>query len=605
MRTAIARVGLGLLLCGLPGLAAAQDTASASAPAPATLAYLDGRVDLDREGVSDSASAPTLLVDGDRVRTRDGRAEVVFADGSLLHIDRDTHVEWLGPGHMRLLDGRVTFRVSASATAYLVDTAPGAVRLEPRGEYTLALTSGGPELQLSIVRGVGELEGAAERTVVRGGETLSVDDSGRPTLQRYNSARFDDFTRWSYERANGGAQGASAQYLPPELRAYGWSFDRYGRWDYAPSYGYVWYPTVAVGWRPYSHGGWRHTRYGWTWFGLDPWAGPTHHFGRWGFSGAAWFWIPNRVWGPAWVSWAHSPGYVSWSPLGWNGRPVFGFWNRPGRPYYDPWRAWTAIPRRHFGQRGPVQPWIIDGRRLPDSSRRAFVTASAPPAPVGDAARGDYAVPRPSRASGRPGPAEALGTGSVGAGRSRRGDYAVPRATAPAASWPTPEAARPAPSSTPRAESVPGGVRRQPRVSVPPAPQGAPALPDTAPVNRGTAPTIRDTAPTTMRRQDDPRTRSEYAVPRRSPDGGYRPQDADVFRGRNRARDQGPPPAGGQTSGQSSQPTREQSPRAVGREGASERSRAGGEGRPAAPPRESRPSNGEGTSRGASRRPPK
>ena len=94
--------------------------------------------------------------------------------------------------------------------------------------------------------------------------------------------------------------------------------------SYEASYGYVWYPTVSVGWRPYYHGRWATLRpYGWTWIGADPWAWPTHHYGRWGFSAGAWFWIPGRSWAPAWVSWAYAPGYVSWCPLGWNNRPIF------------------------------------------------------------------------------------------------------------------------------------------------------------------------------------------------------------------------------------------------------------------------------------------
>ena len=33
--------------------------------------------------------------------------------------------------------------------------------------------------------------------------------------------------------------------------------------------------------------------------------------------------FPGRTWGPAWVSWASAPDYVSWCPLGFDGRPVF------------------------------------------------------------------------------------------------------------------------------------------------------------------------------------------------------------------------------------------------------------------------------------------
>ncbi len=68
----------------------------------------------------------------------------------------------------------------------------------------------------------------------------------------------------------------------------------YGAWQNEPTYGYVWYPRVRPGWRPYYYGRWTTLRpWGWTWIGSDPWAWPTHHYGRWGFSAGSWFWIPG------------------------------------------------------------------------------------------------------------------------------------------------------------------------------------------------------------------------------------------------------------------------------------------------------------------------
>ena len=116
----------------------------------------------------------------------------------------------------------------------------------------------------------------------------------------------------------------SADYLPQDLQTYGNTFDQYGSWQHDPSYGNVWYPSVGPEWRPYSYGSWSPIRsYGWTWIGLDAWAWPTHHYGRWGYARNSWFWIPGRVWAPAYVSWASAPGYVSWCPLGFDERAVF------------------------------------------------------------------------------------------------------------------------------------------------------------------------------------------------------------------------------------------------------------------------------------------
>jgi hypothetical protein len=144
------------------------------------------------------------------------------------------------------------------------------------------------------------------------------------------------------------APSRSATYLPQDLQTYGSTFDQYGSWQYDQPYGYVWYPQVGPDWRPYSYGSWSPIRsYGWTWIGAEVWAWPTHHYGRWGFAHNAWFWIPGRAWGAAWVSWSFADDYVSWCPLGWNSRPVFALsiGSRRG------WDYWT-VPRRTFETRG-------------------------------------------------------------------------------------------------------------------------------------------------------------------------------------------------------------------------------------------------------------
>jgi hypothetical protein len=149
------------------------------------------------------------------------------------------------------------------------------------------------------------------------------------------------------------AASRSASYLPTDLRPYGNTFDQYGSWQYDAAYGYVWYPSVGPEWRPYFHGSWSPIRsYGWTWIGLDAWAWPTHHYGRWGYARNAWFWIPGRTWGAAWVSWSFADDYVSWCPLGYDSRPVFALAIGSRRA----WDYWT-VPRRTFASRGYVHDY--------------------------------------------------------------------------------------------------------------------------------------------------------------------------------------------------------------------------------------------------------
>lgn len=190
----------------------------------------------------------------------------------------------------------------------------------------------------------------------------------------------------------------SSSYLPQDLKMYGATFDQYGSWRYAPDYGYVWYPMVAADWRPYYHGYWEPVRsYGWTWIGTDVWAWPTHHYGRWGFSRGSWFWVPDRRFAGAWVSWGTAPGYVSWCPLGFDNRPVFAL--SAGRR--DPWWGWTVVSRSHFGSHGSfAHRNAVEPRQLPPQT--TFVTQSPPMAVPrhvsnGAAAGAGVAVPRDRR----------------------------------------------------------------------------------------------------------------------------------------------------------------------------------------------------------------
>jgi len=91
----------------------------------------------------------------------------------------------------------------------------------------------------------------------------------------------------------------------------------FGYWVDMPGHGYVWIPNqVEYGWRPYTHGRWMWTDFGWTWVSEYRWGWAPFHYGRWGWDdGFGWFWVPGHTWGPAWVSWRHGTTYLGWAPL--------------------------------------------------------------------------------------------------------------------------------------------------------------------------------------------------------------------------------------------------------------------------------------------------
>lgn len=404
-------LALAVVVC--PRAFAQSSPPDADGVAPAHVAYVEGTASLEREGRADNAPLNMPLLSGDRLKTADGRVEVLFGDGSALHMDARTTIDVQSDDLVRLIEGRLRLNIvgPARTIAYRVDSPAGSVRITQPGEYRLALLRGDQEtqLELAVLRGAGEIFTDEGTTPVRAGERAYASAGLAPSYPySYNSANWDSFDRWSESRRDA-RLGVSTQYLPSEVRTYASTFDEYGDWRYQPSYGYVWYPRVAVGWRPYYYGRWAsYPRYGWTWVGADAFAWPTHHYGRWGFTAGAWFWIPAARWAPAYVSWAYSPGYVSWCPLGFDNRPVIGiniFSVRPG--YYASSRAWTVIASSRFGRDGYVHQRAVNWDRFDRSHRPTFEIGRSAPAYRG------VAVPRNS-------------TGTRSAGNTVEGRNATP-----------------------------------------------------------------------------------------------------------------------------------------------------------------------------------
>ena len=144
----------------------------------------------------------------------------------------------------------------------------------------------------------------------------------------------------------------------------------YGHWEWVPEYGRVWVPAVATGWRPYVYGRWVLTDWGWTWVSDDPWAWAAYHYGSWGFTvGVGWFWVPGRIWAPAWVTWRWGFGFCTWAPIGPRGFVGWGF--------HHP--AWVAVRAEHFTQ--PISVHVVAVQQTSVIVQRASPLAGPRAAP--------------------------------------------------------------------------------------------------------------------------------------------------------------------------------------------------------------------------------
>ncbi|WP_199117208.1 DUF6600 domain-containing protein [Pedobacter sp. ASV28] len=143
----------------------------------------------------------------------------------------------------------------------------------------------------------------------------------------------------------GATQKAVAQYDDVSLQTFYDELSPYGTWIKDPEYGYVWRPDVDQDeFRPYyTNGRWAMTEYGNTWVSNYDWGWAPFHYGRWIYNRYnRWIWLPDTVWGPAWVSWRSGGGYYGWAPLG----PSISININIGRGYAVPDFCWNFIPQR-------------------------------------------------------------------------------------------------------------------------------------------------------------------------------------------------------------------------------------------------------------------
>lgn len=264
---------------------------------PAYVSAISGDARLDRDGEVTRDFEQVPLLTGDQLRTTRGRVEVLFTDGSVIALDEYSAVTVDTESTWRLHTGRM--KVVSRSAAFAVDAAPiGAARLSGGGDYLITVAvnrRGDPEMELAVARGSAELENALGRTLVRPGTRALTTEAYAPSVPYAFSSPRDEFERWteSLEHDRYGAE--SVRYLPVELRAYGGDFDRHGYWSRHASYGWVWYPRVAVGWQPFHSGRWTFVvNFGYSWVGSSRWEWPTHHYGRWDRVGSRWCWVPMR-----------------------------------------------------------------------------------------------------------------------------------------------------------------------------------------------------------------------------------------------------------------------------------------------------------------------
>lgn len=334
------------------------------------LNYVNGDVYIQRaEDLGFEEGTVNLpIVQGDKLGTRDGRAEIHFGKKNYLRIDGYTQIDFVRlPSRendvvsLNLLSGNIYLRINAldRERGFEVHSPDGSFYILEEGLYRFEVKENRETVAYAAE---GSIEAAGEEgsEMIRSGERLVAADGFFTSGPNYSYASYEDsFSEWNRGRDIFHNRYVRRSYLPTELYDYESELDYYGQWVYERPYGYVWVPDVYhYTWRPYYNGRWIwYPICGWTWVSYDPWGWCVSHYGRWHWRlGLGWYWIPTSYWSPAWVHWYHGYDYIGWCPLSYYNRPVViinnTFYGRYSDRYYPAHsRALTVVHKNQLSAR--------------------------------------------------------------------------------------------------------------------------------------------------------------------------------------------------------------------------------------------------------------
>jgi len=296
------------------------------------LRFLEGDVQVKTEDTAEwlPASINMPLINGDHVWVPDnGRAELMLRNGTVIRLDRNSYLEILAmeEGYNRFyLDIGHTYiytKLNAS-DAIIFETPTASFYVYGRSIARIDVSDREDSAAVSVLLGTVYADGGTGK--------LKINPSDRIVFYKNDSyprltaiAPPDQWEQWNKQRDRDLGLALSAPtsaYLPDELSAYYYDFERNGRWTYEPEYGYVWMPTTIVerDWSPYRMGRWVWMHGDYVWISYESWGWVPHHYGRWAFiQSTGWCWIPPArgavYWGPGFVGWVSTPIYISWVPL--------------------------------------------------------------------------------------------------------------------------------------------------------------------------------------------------------------------------------------------------------------------------------------------------
>jgi hypothetical protein len=297
------------------------------------LSEVKGEVQLDRQTGKgfESAMANLPVIEGERLKTGNGVAEVEFEDNSTVRVAQNSLVEFprlelLPSGakasSLTVVQGMVYVSlVNTKGNEFTVNVGQNKINLPPDSHIRLQLTA--DQATMAVMHGEAMVEQTSGTTTVDKNKTmtLSLASESQPVIAK--SVTQEPLDSWDHDAvqyhksfANASSYGNSPySYGINDMNYYG-SFINGG----AGCGGSLWRPYFAsASWDPYGSGAWAYyPTAGYSWVSPYPWGWTPYHYGSWGFcQGIGWGWRP----GGTWMGLANNSFAPSGGPLGGRPRP--------------------------------------------------------------------------------------------------------------------------------------------------------------------------------------------------------------------------------------------------------------------------------------------
>ena len=293
------------------------------------LSQVKGEVQLDRQTGKgfEGAMANLPVVEGERLKTGEGIAEVEFEDNSTVRVAQNSLVEFprlelLPSGakasSVNVVSGMVYVNLlNTKGNEFTLNAGENKIDLPPDSHIRLQLAK--DQVTLAVLHGNAMVEEPSGTTTVGKDKTLTFSSAGQSQPVIAKNVTREPLDSWDQDAVQYHKSFANASSYGNSPYSYGINDMNYYGGFSSGCGGSFWRPYFAsASWNPYGSGAWAYyPSAGYSWVSPYPWGWTPYHYGSWAFcQGIGWGWQPGGTWmGLANNSFVSSPGSGSGSPL--------------------------------------------------------------------------------------------------------------------------------------------------------------------------------------------------------------------------------------------------------------------------------------------------